>query len=292
MILETNNNHAQYHRNLEASALSLNSEIQFEPDELDFNELGKMQMNSKKIEQISKHGRPKYEQDKTNRSTRNTETITKRTQVHHHQQQQHHNNNHHHHHHHKSNKLHLRYKPHHHHKEQQQRYQHNHQHYHSDHHQKQLKNETKRSKRFVASGADSAIPPVLYVETAIFVDSDLFKHMSKNFPIHPDRQLIRFVLAMINAVQLLYHDPSLGRRINFILKRLEILHSDPHDLRRSSDIDTYLSNFCIWQQNWNPPSDKDMMHYDHAVILTGSLEFKNDLDYFSIYKTKKYIIII
>lgn len=68
---------------------------------------------------------------------------------------------------------------------------------------------------------------------------------------------------------MLYHDPSLGRQINFILKRLEILHSDPEGLTRSNDIDRFLSNFCKWQQTENPPLDSDPLHWDHAVILTG-----------------------
>ncbi|XP_062131413.1 A disintegrin and metalloproteinase with thrombospondin motifs 16 isoform X1 [Drosophila sulfurigaster albostrigata] len=113
------------------------------------------------------------------------------------------------------------------------------------------------------------VPHELHIETAIFVDSDLYRHMEKNFPKDTESQLIRFVLAMINGVQLLYHHPTLGRRINFVLKRLEIFRKDPPELRRSSDIDTYLSNFCLWQKSLNPPSDADSLHYDHAVILTG-----------------------
>lgn len=68
---------------------------------------------------------------------------------------------------------------------------------------------------------------------------------------------------------MLYHDPSLGRQINFVLKRLEILHSDPEGLSRSNDIDRFLSDFCKWQQTENPPLDSDPLHWDHAVILTG-----------------------
>ncbi|XP_032591053.2 A disintegrin and metalloproteinase with thrombospondin motifs adt-1 isoform X2 [Drosophila grimshawi] len=93
--------------------------------------------------------------------------------------------------------------------------------------------------------------------------------MEKNYPTDTESQLIRFVLAMINGVQLLYHHPTLGRRINFVLKRLEIFRKDPPELRRSSDIDNYLSNFCQWQKSLNPASDADSLHYDHAVILTG-----------------------
>lgn len=39
-----------------------------------------------------------------------------------------------------------------------------------------------------------------FVETAVFVDRDLFDHMKTNYPIDTERELIRFVLAMINAV--------------------------------------------------------------------------------------------
>ncbi|KAG6454328.1 A disintegrin and metalloproteinase with thrombospondin motifs adt-1 [Manduca sexta] len=114
-----------------------------------------------------------------------------------------------------------------------------------------------------------AVLPAIFVETAVFVDRDLYKHMTVNFPKDTERELVRFVLAMINAVQLLYHDPSLGRPVNFILKRLEILHEDPVNLKRPHDIDRFLSNFCTWQRLENPPGDNDPLHWDHALILTG-----------------------
>ncbi|VVC96184.1 unnamed protein product [Leptidea sinapis] len=114
-----------------------------------------------------------------------------------------------------------------------------------------------------------AILPAIFVETAVFVDRDLYKHMTINFPKDTESELVRFVLAMINAVQLLYHDPSLGRPVNFILKRLEILHEDPANLKRPHDIDRFLSNFCTWQRLENPLGDNDPLHWDHALILTG-----------------------
>ncbi|XP_063540324.1 A disintegrin and metalloproteinase with thrombospondin motifs 16-like [Cydia strobilella] len=121
--------------------------------------------------------------------------------------------------------------------------------------------QTERQKR--------AVLPAVFVETAVFIDRDLYKHMTVNFPKDTERELVRFVLAMINAVQLLYHDPSLGRPVNFILKRLEILHEDPSNLKRPHDIDRFLSNFCTWQRLENPPGDTDPLHWDHALILTG-----------------------
>jgi hypothetical protein len=74
---------------------------------------------------------------------------------------------------------------------------------------------------------------------------------------------------MASQVQLLYHDPSLGRQVNFVLKRLEILHVDPPSLQRPHDIDRFLSSFCTWQRGENPPGDSDPLHWDHALILTG-----------------------
>lgn len=70
-------------------------------------------------------------------------------------------------------------------------------------------------------------------------------------------------------VQLLYHDASLGRPVNFVLKRLEILHEDANSLSRPHDIDRFLSSFCSWQRTQNPPGDQDPQHWDHALILTG-----------------------
>lgn len=62
----------------------------------------------------------------------------------------------------------------------------------------------------------------------------------------------------------IYFWRSLGHKINFILKRIEILHNDPPDLRRSSDIDIYLNSFCLWQRKLNPVSDSDPLHFDHS----------------------------
>lgn len=128
-----------------------------------------------------------------------------------------------------------------------------------------------RTKRYITttSGSNRKVPHVLFIETAIFVDRDLYRHMAKNYPKNTEGNLIRFVMAMINGVEVLYHHPSLGHQINFILKRLEILHNDPKELRRSSDIDIFLNSFCMWQRKFNPIADDNIFHFDHAVILTG-----------------------
>lgn len=59
---------------------------------------------------------------------------------------------------------------------------------------------TRRRASAAGSTFGRKIPQMLYVETAIFVDKDLFRHMAKNFPKNTEGNLIRFVLAMINGV--------------------------------------------------------------------------------------------
>lgn len=56
----------------------------------------------------------------------------------------------------------------------------------------------KRMKRRIS--ATDKIPQVLHIETAIFVDKDLYKHMATNFANDTESQIIRFVLALINGV--------------------------------------------------------------------------------------------
>ena len=70
-------------------------------------------------------------------------------------------------------------------------------------------------------------------------------------------------------MQLLYESPSLGRPVRLALKRLELLHAEPAGLRRSHDIDRFLSSFCAWQAASNPGDDSHPLHWDHALILTG-----------------------
>ncbi|KAM8711219.1 hypothetical protein ACLKA7_000369 [Drosophila subpalustris] len=210
----------------------LDSQLQFEPDAAEFNE-PKQQQQQQQLEEEETHQR---------------QHLQRKLQ----------------------SQLRLRYHPRHHHHHHQHQHHHNH-----HHHGNGIPSGSQRLRRHIGGNMSPPpsrrwpVPHELHIETAIFVDSDLYRHMEKNFPKDTESHLTRFVLAMFNGVQLLYHHPTLGRRINFVLKRLEIFHKDPPELRRSSDIDTYLSNFCLWQKSLNPPSDADTLHYDHAVILTG-----------------------
>lgn len=63
---------------------------------------------------------------------------------------------------------------------------------------KTVGNALKKYKR--VKRTSNVIETPVFIETAVFVDKDLFDHMKNNFPTDTERELIRFVLAMINAV--------------------------------------------------------------------------------------------
>lgn len=48
-------------------------------------------------------------------------------------------------------------------------------------------------------------PAVLNLEIAIFVDQDLYRLMAVNFESNTEKEIIRFVLAMVNAVSYLLY---------------------------------------------------------------------------------------
>lgn len=58
-----------------------------------------------------------------------------------------------------------------------------------------------RAARDVSSSQTAATPlPAVHIETAVFVDRDLVQHMALNFAVDTEREVVRFVLAMVNAV--------------------------------------------------------------------------------------------
>lgn len=107
------------------------------------------------------------------------------------------------------------------------------------------------------------------IETAVFVDQALYEAMARAFPINTDQELVTFVLTILNAVQMLFKHDSLGRNIDITVVELEILKLQPKDLVPSENIDTYLTNFCVWQHHRRKSSVVDTSRWDHALLLSG-----------------------
>ncbi|XP_064479441.1 A disintegrin and metalloproteinase with thrombospondin motifs 16-like isoform X2 [Ornithodoros turicata] len=107
------------------------------------------------------------------------------------------------------------------------------------------------------------------IETAVFVDQALYTAMARAFPVNTDQELVTFVLTILNAVQMLFKHDSLGRNIDITVVELEILKLQPKDLVPSENIDTYLTNFCVWQHHRRKSSILGSSRWDHALLLSG-----------------------
>ena len=53
---------------------------------------------------------------------------------------------------------------------------------------------------WIQRAAGTKLKGKYFVELAIFIDRDLYKIMSENFPVDTEEHIIQVVLAMINAV--------------------------------------------------------------------------------------------
>lgn len=65
------------------------------------------------------------------------------------------------------------------------------------------------------------------VETAVFVDESLYHILSKTFPIDTEQQIVLYVLTIMNAVQLLFKQPSLGRSVDISVVLMDLLRQQP-----------------------------------------------------------------
>ncbi|XP_055329340.1 A disintegrin and metalloproteinase with thrombospondin motifs 18-like [Paramacrobiotus metropolitanus] len=109
----------------------------------------------------------------------------------------------------------------------------------------------------------------LYIETAVFADYMLYRTLVGRTLLADHDAFVKYVLAIVNTVQLIYNEPSLGRTVEIVLVRLEILQNE-HLPFYNEEVDKYLWDFCKWQSGLNPGTDLSTPgHWDHAIILTG-----------------------
>ncbi|XP_068236487.1 A disintegrin and metalloproteinase with thrombospondin motifs adt-2-like [Palaemon carinicauda] len=121
-----------------------------------------------------------------------------------------------------------------------------------------------------------AVTERLQIETAVFVDDEMYKVIDSQNPKAEDilETITDIVFAIMNGVHLLYNAPSLDVHFTIMLVRLEIIKDANKGPSKSrGDIQRYLSNFCYWQRNLNrienPLGDTSSGFWDHALMLSG-----------------------
>ncbi|XP_015365933.1 PREDICTED: A disintegrin and metalloproteinase with thrombospondin motifs 3-like [Diuraphis noxia] len=101
--------------------------------------------------------------------------------------------------------------------------------------------------------------PIL--ETALYFDEAAYKTFSEYFK-HDDEHLVDMILAYVNAVQVLYHHPSLGQKIEIVLVKLEMFKKQPDDLPHyGGERSSLLDSFCAFNKKYRKQEQWDIGLY-------------------------------
>ncbi|XP_058799877.1 A disintegrin and metalloproteinase with thrombospondin motifs adt-1 [Phymastichus coffea] len=119
------------------------------------------------------------------------------------------------------------------------------------------------------SRRDEASNQTLTIELALFLDEAGYKSFEPHFS-GDEGKLRDLLLAYVNNIQALYHHPSLGRRIDLALVRLELMRSQPRRLAGlDGERDEVLEAFCQYAEGLNPAADEDPQHWDMGLYVSG-----------------------
>ncbi|XP_046439616.1 A disintegrin and metalloproteinase with thrombospondin motifs 18-like [Daphnia pulex] len=111
--------------------------------------------------------------------------------------------------------------------------------------------------------------PNKIIELGIFVDYMAVGLFMPYLGVKEYGKLRELILTFVNAMQALYHLPSLGQRIDFTIVYMEFHEKAPIHLISSGDRGKLLDSFCSFQTKLNKPSDSDAEHWDMALLLSG-----------------------
>ncbi|XP_015439725.1 PREDICTED: A disintegrin and metalloproteinase with thrombospondin motifs 2 [Dufourea novaeangliae] len=109
----------------------------------------------------------------------------------------------------------------------------------------------------------------LTLELAVFFDEPGYNLFAPFFD-RDDEEIRNMMLAYINAVQAIYHHPSLGIVIDISLVRLEIMQKQPRDLPHfDGHRGSLLDSFCNYAMKRNPPDEFHPNHWDMGLYVSG-----------------------
>ncbi|OXA45543.1 A disintegrin and metalloproteinase with thrombospondin motifs 18 [Folsomia candida] len=133
--------------------------------------------------------------------------------------------------------------------------------------QKQGRNKSKSNgKKSASSSSKTTKEGSKIVEISVFADSKLTKVWDTRFPKEGKTRLRGFILSLINNMNLLYQQASLGMSLSYRLVHLEMLSGTPAGLDSSGGEATkYLKSFCKYAGSKNEKGNQ----WDHALLLTG-----------------------
>nr|XP_003223216.1 PREDICTED: A disintegrin and metalloproteinase with thrombospondin motifs 8 [Anolis carolinensis] len=109
-----------------------------------------------------------------------------------------------------------------------------------------------RAKRFTSQAR--------YVETLLVADTSMLRFYGEDLTNH--------ILTLMSVAAQIYKHPSLKNSINLVVVKVLLVEDEKAGPEVSDNGGLMLRNFCNWQQQFNPPSDRHSEHYDTAILLT------------------------
>lgn len=109
-----------------------------------------------------------------------------------------------------------------------------------------------RKKRFVSSHR--------YVETMLVADQSMAEFHGSG--------LKHYLLTLFSVAARLYKHPSIRNSVSLVVVKILVIYEEQKGPEVTSNAALTLRNFCNWQKQHNPPSDRDGEHYDTAILFT------------------------
>ncbi|XP_007124215.2 A disintegrin and metalloproteinase with thrombospondin motifs 1 [Physeter macrocephalus] len=109
-----------------------------------------------------------------------------------------------------------------------------------------------RKKRFVSSPR--------YVETMLVADQSMAEFHGSG--------LKHYLLTLFSVAARLYKHASIRNSVSLVVVKILVIYEEQKGPEVTSNAALTLRNFCNWQKQHNPPSDRDVEHYDTAILFT------------------------
>lgn len=109
-----------------------------------------------------------------------------------------------------------------------------------------------RAKRFVSSAR--------FIETLVVADASMARFYGD--------EIKHYLLTVMSIAAQIYAHPSLKNAVSLVVVKMLVVEDEEVGPELSSNGGVALRNFCMWQQLFNPGSQRHPEHYDTAILFT------------------------
>ncbi|XP_070986825.1 A disintegrin and metalloproteinase with thrombospondin motifs 8-like [Oncorhynchus clarkii lewisi] len=109
-----------------------------------------------------------------------------------------------------------------------------------------------RGKRFVSAPR--------FIETLVVADTSMTHFYGD--------EIKHYILTLVSVAAQLYKHPSIKNPVHMVVVKMVVVEDEEVGPPLSNNGGVALRNFCAWQQQFNPASQRHPEHYDTALLFT------------------------